>query len=290
MYQRLRIVFLFCSVYGTLVLGSLAGDAYKHIMRLAEIAENPEIGENRNIVIQNPHYRGQIQRCVEVARQLAQEISPTQIDIPALDDSGSNRERVVHQLAAVARSLQCADDDYTGKLIQNGLNVLQQIVTGLPKYALQKFRHSETALNRHHVRRIMVKDLRSSVRATLDTMIEEQPILPQKPGFEDNYDITANHSEAIQAQINMAIGLAKDSFPYRDIQAQVPQFIELSETSRQDLNTNLLEIGSMLQNIRGVLGRELGVVFEPLALIVMGRFRVAKTKLDLSEEGQHSTE
>jgi hypothetical protein len=286
MCQRLRIAVLFCSIYGTLVLGSLAGDAYKQIMRLAEIAAEPQILAQPEFVIENADYRERIQRCVEVARQLAEEISSTQIDIPALDDRGRNRASVVARLVAVAWSLQCREDDYTAKLILNGLNILRLILSRLPQNALDEFRVPQTSLNRRRVRLLIVKDLRSSIRATLDTMIGELPIPPQKPAFGDNYDVTANHSEEIQTQINMAVGLAKDAFPHLDIQVQVPQFIELSRISRQKLNAKLLEIGLRLKNTGAVLGTKLWKVLEPLGLIVTGRFHGAQSNLnlDLSNE------
>jgi hypothetical protein len=284
MYQRLRKAFFFCSVYGTLVLGSLAGDAYEQILRLAEIAAEPQILAQPEFVIENADYRERIQRCVEVARQLAEEISSTQIDIPALDDRGRNRASVVARLVAVAWSLQCREDDYTAKVIQNGLNVLRLILSQLPQTALQEFRASQSSPSRHHVRFLLVKDLRSRISAILDTMIGELPIPRQKSAFGDHYDITANHSEEIRTQIDMAVGVAKDAFPHLDIQVQVPQFIELSRTSRQNLNAKLLAIGSKLKNTGGVLGSKLWYVLEPLGLIVTGRFHGAKSNLDASNE------
>jgi hypothetical protein len=284
MYQRLWTAFLFGSLYGTLVRSSLARDAYDQIMRLSEIAAHPDIAQNPELVFKNADHREQIQRCLEVARELTLEISPSQIDIPALVDDGSNRKIVAAQLTAVAGSLQCGDDDHTEKLIQTGLDVLQLLLYKFPKRALAKIRNSPGSVYLHHVRCLLVKDLRSSIHATLDIMMKEVPIPNRKLGFQ-HFDITANHSEEVQTQINLAVGLAKDAFGHLDYnQFQVPQFIEMSETGREEVKKQLLSMGATIQNFGGI-GPKLWNVFQPLGFIVLGFINEAKSQL-LASEGK----
>jgi hypothetical protein len=279
MYQLLRIALLFCSVYGTLVLGGLSADAndafivYEQSMRLAELAGNRQFW---NHIDDN---RAQIQTIVEIARQWAQKISP--IDVEAADgtghnwrrvgdqlaeaasssqggggnDTGNNWRRAGGQLAEAASSSQGGVDNDTNNLIRDGLNLLRQMLNGFPQVGLTTYRKSTR--NRDRVVCRIVEDLRSSISTTLVGMIGEVPEYQQMPGYEDIDVVTANHSEEIQTYINVAVVLVKNTCGRADI--VVPQFNPTPQPDRKTVETELLAMQSVLQD-RGMRGSNQSII------------------------------